>query len=496
MTKYATSEPASGKLQLRMEPRLRLGQLLVDACIISEQQLQEVLDAQKIEHRRLGSLLVERGLINETQLTQILSQQLSVPWVSLYHVDFSKRLLSLVPFDIAEKYCVVPIYVRHVRGQGDTLYVAMEDPTNDEALKTCTMWAGLPTRPMIASPTDIRNAIKFYYGAVRGRGSNAPPSEVAPETVHEGRRAQAEADETRPRTEPVPPPGAATPDEVQEAPLGSAAQAPTPAAEPTAGPQAPAQQPPPVETPATVEEASAQTSAVPTAEAPTADAHATVPAEPSVARIEPTAEPGPQALDQGTLTGAAEQSPQPAEGSDGAQLQPEARSRDDEATVEMGEELPLEAILPRPEAPPTARAGAARLMTMTLLDGTTLALPVRRLRQRRQPAAVAEVAEPTPGQPEDAQARQPELPLAQIARHLSSRPPPGSIPPSTPQGGLFTTRHVIAALRAAAKGRSAPQMLGGPEPNWQAVCAALIRILLRKGLLTDEDFAEELRRNL
>src|SRR5512141_1511411 len=126
-----------------MEQRLRLGQLLVDASIITKEQLEEVLLMQKQDGRKLGTLLVERGLINETQLTQILSQQLSVPWVSLYHVDFSKQLLSLVPKDVAAKYCLVPIYVRHVRGQGDTLYVAMDDPTNEEALKACSAWSGL-----------------------------------------------------------------------------------------------------------------------------------------------------------------------------------------------------------------------------------------------------------------------------------------------------------------------------------------------------------------
>src|SRR4051812_34546242 len=104
--------------------RLRLGQLLVDARLLTEEALEEVLVLQKQDGRRLGVLLVERGLINETQLTQILSHQLSVPWVSLLHIEFSRQLLNLVPHNVAENYCVVPIYVRHVRGQGETLYEA------------------------------------------------------------------------------------------------------------------------------------------------------------------------------------------------------------------------------------------------------------------------------------------------------------------------------------------------------------------------------------
>ena len=77
-----------------------------------------MLALQKADGRRLGTLLVERGLVTETQLTQILSQQLSVPWVSLYHIDFSRQLLNLVPREVAEQYCLVPIYVRHVRRPG------------------------------------------------------------------------------------------------------------------------------------------------------------------------------------------------------------------------------------------------------------------------------------------------------------------------------------------------------------------------------------------
>src|ERR1700691_4563663 len=101
-------------------PRLRIGQLLVDARLISAAALDEVLAAQRTDGRRIGTLLVERGLINETQLTQILSHQLSVPWVSLLHIEFSRQLLNLVPPHPADRYSLVPIYVRLVRGQGDT----------------------------------------------------------------------------------------------------------------------------------------------------------------------------------------------------------------------------------------------------------------------------------------------------------------------------------------------------------------------------------------
>ena len=186
--------------------RLLLGELLVEARIITREQLDLVLELQKIDKRRLGALLVEKGFLSETQLTQILSQQLSVPWVSLHHVDFSRRLLALVPAEIAVKYCLIPIYVRHVRGQGDTLYVAMDDPTNEYAIAKCGELSGLPTRAMIAAPRDIRQAVALYYNIDPGRlaardqthasrpenspdlpAPDAPPVTSAPATVPLGR---------------------------------------------------------------------------------------------------------------------------------------------------------------------------------------------------------------------------------------------------------------------------------------------------------------------
>ena len=153
-------------------PRVRLGELLVRAGLITARQLDEALAEQRRVGKRLGSLLVELGLVSETQVTQILSQQLSVPWVSLHHIDFSRELLELVPIDLVERFCLVPIYVRRVRGLGDALYVAMDDPTNTQALAEVAERSGLHVRAMIAPPSDVRAAIHAYYGI--GEAPQAP----------------------------------------------------------------------------------------------------------------------------------------------------------------------------------------------------------------------------------------------------------------------------------------------------------------------------------
>lgn len=156
--------------------RLRIGELLVQAKLITREKLDLALGAQQKSGRKLGQVLIELGIVNETQLTQALSQQLSVPWVSLHHIDFSRELLNLVPRELAEKYCLVPVFVRRVRKQGEALYVAMDDPTHEDALSAVSQSSSLPVRPMIAAPTDIRSAIRVYYGG----GPAVAPVPVVP----------------------------------------------------------------------------------------------------------------------------------------------------------------------------------------------------------------------------------------------------------------------------------------------------------------------------
>ncbi len=447
-----------------MEPtRLRLGELLVDARIITPEQLAEVLEVQKEDGRRLGILLVERGLVNETQLTQILSQQLSVPWVSLYHVDFSKRLLSMVPRDVASKYCLVPIYVRHVRGQGDTLYVAMYDPTNVEALRICAAWSGLPTRAMIASPSDIRNAIDVYYGP-------APEGESAEQQ----------------------------PPEAEQAP---AAQAPQPPEQPQSLAPSPVSQPEPAYEPS---------AAVPpdqvSAQEPAAPADQVMPTEPEqpAARIEEPLAEAPQPASVEAPAGQFEQAeePPPAEP---AVPEPEPGERDrrydDSVSIEVGNEVALEELLRKrtapepvaaaPEQPSDApRTKSGKMLALTLLDGTTLALPVSpQAKKLRRESLIKALRSP---EGEVAPAQPPARPAAQPppAAQPSTRPPPQELPPSV--AGL-TGRDVVAALRAAAHGVDPGDILGS-SARWESVVAAVLSLMLRKGIITDEELAEELKK--
>jgi type IV pilus assembly protein PilB len=158
-----------------------LAQLVVDTGLVRSEQVQEVLEATT-DAKRLAPTLVQRGLIAGPKLAQMLSYQLCLPWVALEHVRFSPKLLRLIPVELAAKYGVIPVHVRNRTSDGRmTLYVATDDPTNQEALEACSRAARLPVRMMVATTTDVSKALAEQYGEGEFDPSHDALADTAPD---------------------------------------------------------------------------------------------------------------------------------------------------------------------------------------------------------------------------------------------------------------------------------------------------------------------------
>lgn len=173
-----------------MTGRERIGDMLVTAGLVTQRELDEALAAQQRSNLRIGKQLVELGYVAEMQLTQVLSNQLSVPWVSLDRIEFSSSLLERISGELADRLTVMPIYVRSVREQGDTLYVAMDDPTNEDAIQQIARAARLPVRPMIAAPTELRRAIEARYFGGEDAPATSGPALLAADDLKARRRSK------------------------------------------------------------------------------------------------------------------------------------------------------------------------------------------------------------------------------------------------------------------------------------------------------------------
>ncbi|KAB2334089.1 GspE/PulE family protein [Bacillus mesophilum] len=142
--------------------RKRLGDLLVDAGLITEEQLQLTLK-EKSSGQKLGDALLQRGYVTEQQLIEVLEFQLGIPHVSLYRYPFDTNLFSIVPKDMAKRNLIIPM-----KKDGDKLYVAMADPMDFYTIDDLRLSTGFQIETAIATKDDILRAVNKYYDMDEG----------------------------------------------------------------------------------------------------------------------------------------------------------------------------------------------------------------------------------------------------------------------------------------------------------------------------------------
>ena len=138
---------------------LRLGDLLISAGLITQEQLEEGLRLQKGTGKRLGTVLQENGFITESELIEALQMQLGIEFIDLSKVNIPTELVQTVPKAIAKQYQVVP-----VRLARDELYIAMSDPLNFYAIEEVRKAARRKVVPMVAMSSAVERAIQVLYG--------------------------------------------------------------------------------------------------------------------------------------------------------------------------------------------------------------------------------------------------------------------------------------------------------------------------------------------
>ena len=139
---------------------IRLGELLIEAGVINNDQLNQALTIQKTSKDRLGDILIENNIITSKQLIDALQMQLGIDFVDLTQVSVPVELARFVPKNVAKKHCVVPVKL-----QGDTLYIAMADPLDFIAQEEVKLVSRRTVVPMIATKRAIEQVIETLYGS-------------------------------------------------------------------------------------------------------------------------------------------------------------------------------------------------------------------------------------------------------------------------------------------------------------------------------------------
>lgn len=143
--------------------RLKLGELLIKEGLITEEQLQKAIQVQKREGKRIGEILIKLGLITEKDIVVTLGKQLNIPYASLakglLEPDPNQELDKLVPQNFARRYCLIPLS-RNL----NALTVAFADPLDVLMMDNLKKMTGCDINPIVASASDIMQAIDRFYG--------------------------------------------------------------------------------------------------------------------------------------------------------------------------------------------------------------------------------------------------------------------------------------------------------------------------------------------
>ncbi|MBV6343259.1 hypothetical protein [Candidatus Magnetobacterium casense] len=136
----------------------RLGDILVDAGLITEQKLTEMLALQRDCTKKLGELLIEHGVVSENDISMAFSTQLGIPFVDLTNVTPDIEALELIPEGVAKKNILIPLEFLN-----RDLTITMANPMDILTVKEMAHLTGKQITVKVSTPSVILNAISRYY---------------------------------------------------------------------------------------------------------------------------------------------------------------------------------------------------------------------------------------------------------------------------------------------------------------------------------------------
>ncbi|MEN6431017.1 MAG: ATPase, T2SS/T4P/T4SS family [Coriobacteriales bacterium] len=140
--------------------RERLGDLLVTAGVLDEEQLQAALELQAKEGGKLGELLVRQLILDEEQLARTLAGQKGMEFVNLAVYPIDRDAVAQIPERLARRHHVLT--VGYAEG---SLVLAMADPLDIEAIDDVKVRTGMSVTPVVATATQIQYAIDKYVAS-------------------------------------------------------------------------------------------------------------------------------------------------------------------------------------------------------------------------------------------------------------------------------------------------------------------------------------------
>lgn len=139
--------------------KIRLGDLLVEHGLISNEQLMQALAEQKRSGHKLGRLLVERGYVKEDKVLELVSRQLQIPYIDLKRYQFEPDTIRLIPEMVSRRYRAIALKEM----PDGALLVGMADATDIFAFDEIAKQVKRPILQAVVKEADLIETIDMVY---------------------------------------------------------------------------------------------------------------------------------------------------------------------------------------------------------------------------------------------------------------------------------------------------------------------------------------------
>src|SRR6056297_615792 len=145
--------------ELAVENKLQLGQLLVNRGLVTQEQVEKVLETQREtgHHKLLGELLVDSGLCTENDIAEALADAYGVPYASVSPKICDSKTLEVLDRDFLEEHKVLPLFKVY-----DVLTVAVSEPSNVFLIDEIERMSGCEVQIVCATAKDIQATLQTY----------------------------------------------------------------------------------------------------------------------------------------------------------------------------------------------------------------------------------------------------------------------------------------------------------------------------------------------
>ncbi|MEI7637192.1 MAG: ATPase, T2SS/T4P/T4SS family [Syntrophus sp. (in: bacteria)] len=167
----------------------RLGEMLVESKLLTQEQLKNAIAEHKKAGLKLGQYISRQGIINENQIVDLLSKQLKI---ENYHPDaypLDPSLARLIPIEIAQKYQVAPL-----RKKGRLLTIAMTDPLDINTMDSIEITTNSEVEPVVCTEREINQLINGLYGQQSGLGGVMEVMEIESQSDDEAAQTRLEGE--------------------------------------------------------------------------------------------------------------------------------------------------------------------------------------------------------------------------------------------------------------------------------------------------------------